>query len=188
MGKKRVRGLSALSKLKSLLTDGDIAFQEIIREKGIFCSFLTYLGVVIATTIVTLIIRLILYSMSDLQILWPDFTNNVLSNTIALLIVPFAATLIIHPLILLLGGRGGIAGTFKVIAYALIPYFIISLIPIVGQLSFVLTLMIAGYGFMRVHNLTQFRAGLAVAIPFLAVYLLMNVVGLWLAINFGLGG
>jgi hypothetical protein len=184
--RKKSIGMSPFAKLRSLFSDGDEAFRQIDIEKGIFCSFLTYLVVVLATTSFTLILRLIIYYFSDLQMLWQEFTNTVLSNVVALLLVPFVITLIVHPLIFLLGGRG-IAGTFKVIVYALVPYLILSLIPIVGQLSFALTLFIAGYGFMKIHGLTQFKAGLAVAIPFLVAYLAMNFVGLWLALNFGLG-
>lgn len=169
--------MNAPTKFRLLFTDAGKAYDAISKEKGVTVAFTTFFFVLLAVQAITTTIQLLLYSVSSLPDLWPDFAiQNIVLTFVMSIIIPFIMTLVIHPVALLFGARG-IANTFKILTYSLIPFIVFNMIPVVGQLSLIISIFLASYGMFRVHNLSPFKSGLVIAIPLLTYYIAASIFG-----------
>jgi len=176
---------SPVKKCLKLFTDASRAFDEIKYENNILPSLVLLFVVLLVTHLVTMLIQALAFAGSNFSELFPSiFGVGTLVAFLASVLFPFVITLLVHPFVVLFGGKD-IMQTFKIIAYVLVPYVVFNLIPFIGNLFIMVTLFMAGYGLHRVHGLSQFKAGLAIAIPFVVCYVAYIIVGWQIALAFG---
>lgn len=168
-----------------LFTDAGRAFDEIKYERTMLPSFGFLFVVLLVVHVATMLIQAFAYAGSGFSELFPEiFGTGVLVTFLAAVMFPFVITLIVHPFVIAFGGKG-ILQTFKIITYVLVPYVVFNMVPFVGNLFMMVSLFMLGYGIHRIHNLSQFKSGLAVAIPFIVCYVAVIIFGWQIALNFG---
>lgn len=74
-----------------------------------------------------------------------------------------------HAIIKGFGGQGNYKDTFNAVVYSCIPACIFSLIPIVGMLSFVYSIVLMTFGYSKYHNISYDKALTAALVPILLV-------------------
>lgn len=179
-------GMTTLRKFRLLFTDAGKAYDSIAKEKGITRSLITFFIVLLLVQALSLTIELLFFTVSEIPDLFPEFiVQNIILTFVISILIPFIITLIVHPLAMLFGARG-IANTFKIIAYSLIPFIIFNIIPLIGQLSIIITIFLASYGMFRVHKLTPFKSALVIAIPLIAYFLTASVFGALTMVQLGI--
>lgn len=101
------------------------------------------------------------------------------------LVALFAYTGVTLILVKVFKGKGGYAESFKVVAYSLTPYNIISIVPFVGGLSLFYSFFLMVLGVRKLHNLSTGKAVAVVLLPIFA--LLALFVAFIILILFSLG-
>lgn len=181
-----MQNVSVLRKILKLFTDAGTAFDKISEEKGIYISFTVLACTLAIKHFIDLIVQVLLYNASQFKELFPEiFATNILMIFFATLMFSFVLTLVVHLFVFMFGGRG-IANTYKIIAYSFVPFLILSLIPLIGQFSILITIFLVGYGLHRVHGLSPFKSGLSVGIPLILGYLIMQLIGAYILTTFGI--
>lgn len=180
------KGVGPIRKLLLLFTDAERAFDIIKKEKGVYLSLITYFLVLLITTTLMWAIRFLQSDANSLMDLtWGFFLQEGVMVFLVTLILPFVLAFIFHFFVFIFGGRG-IANTWKIISYSMIPFLVLNLIPFVGSLSVIITLMLIGYGVSKVFGLSQFKSGLAVTIPVILFYGLSMLMGFYLVKMLGM--
>ena len=81
------------------------------------------------------------------------------------LVITLAYAGLIYPMVRAFKGEGSYTGTFKAFLYGLVPYNLISIIPIVGGLSIIYSIVLTIIGVKKLHNLSTGKATTAVLLP-----------------------
>jgi hypothetical protein len=111
-----------------------------------------------------------------------------IATAIAGVIMLFIGAVIMHVLLLIVGGKGNYEATFRVLAY-ISALALISWIPIVGILVSLYGLFLGIVGFSEAHQITRGKAAVAVFIPVviaLILGLLVWSMGLMALTNYGM--
>ncbi|UUX92004.1 YIP1 family protein [Methanoplanus endosymbiosus] len=90
----------------------------------------------------------------------------------------FLIGIILHPLILIVGGRKGIEQTFKSIAYASTPGFLLGWIPVIGIFFAFYGIFVQIIGISELHEISTKKAAFA------AILLITLITGLTIIIGF----
>src|SRR4030042_4935865 len=124
-------GWEIWSKIKSTLVDPDKLFKKIDQEVGIANAIIWLLCAIILNLVIkTGILALMLMGFPEGSLLSAIMMYGV--NILATFIGTFIAVLVLHLSIKLFKGASDISTTFKILAYSLAPYFILSFIPYIG--------------------------------------------------------
>lgn len=110
-----------------------------------------------------------LFSLSRSFSYWGGIWLSPLISTILSLTIAFIFAGMIHLLVKAFKGEGKTTDTFKVYAYSMIPYFIISIIPLIGFLSIIYSLILMIIGISKVHNISMGKAATACLLPVIFV-------------------
>ncbi|MAE13665.1 hypothetical protein CMO92_03795 [Candidatus Woesearchaeota archaeon] len=95
-------------------------------------------------------------------------------------IINKVAESISHALIIAFKGEGKYSSSYNVYTYSMIPYLIISVVPIVGFLAIIYSIILMIIGLSKVHNISKGKAALACLLP--AVLISGLLIGLALMI------
>lgn len=163
-------------KLK-LLFSKPIEFFNVVREPKIIKSMLFFLTISTSVLFISLAINLMI------MVIYGAMNNLgfMLSSgfLIILLILTFASTFVFsgiyYLVIRLFKGTGTYTDTYNAYTYSIIPWVILSVIPIIGYLSFVYSMVLIIFGFSRYHNISKGKAVLVVLIPIIPVIILIGV-------------
>ena len=96
----------------------------------------------------------------------------------------FIYTGIMHFTINLMGGSGRYSDTFNACTYSLIPFLLISIIPIIGLISIIYSIILMTIGLANYHGVSKMKAAITALLPilivgvifvFFIIYLLSNL-------------
>lgn len=102
------------------------------------------------------------------------------------IIITFLYSGLIHAIIIAFKGEGSYSDTYKVYTYSMIPFLILTAVPIVGYLSIIYSFTLMIIGISKLHNISKGKSALACLLPaifilgiliFLVIMLLMNIPG-----------
>jgi len=100
----------------------------------------------------------------------------------AIFILVFVSTFIYsgmsHLILKLMGGQGRYFDTYNVYTYSAIPAMLIAMLPIIGIIGFVYSIIIMIFGFKEYHNVSTGKAVTAAILP------LLIFIGLFIALLF----
>lgn len=171
----------------TLIRDPESFFKEISNETSVQRAFAAYALV----AFLTLLIGTTIGSMLTSAIYSGINLHGLVGFQIILAIIWFALYLagifiyaaMTHGLIILFEGTNSYATTFNVFAYSMLPCLVLSIIPFVGWLAFIYTLILETIGLSTAHRISKGKAFLAAFLPgvFLAGILIIAIVGLFLA-------
>lgn len=169
-------------KLK-LLFSKPIEFFNVVREPKITKSMVSFLIVSASVLLISFAISFITMIISYGAVGNLGFMLSS-SFLIILLILIFASTFIFsgiyYLVVKLFKGTGTYTDTYNAYTYSLIPGIILSVIPIVGYLFFIYSIVLMVFGFSRYHNISKGKAVLVVLIPIIPVIILIVVFVLFL--------
>ena len=77
-------------------------------------------------------------------------------------------------------GSGSYTDTYNVIAYSLVPYAILSIVPLIGFLSFIYSIILMTIGFAKYHNISKGKAVTAAIIPLVIVLVLLIILAIFI--------
>ena len=92
------------------------------------------------------------------------------------LIMTFVYSGLIHALIIAFKGEGTYFSSYNVYTYSMIPYLILSVVPMVGFLAIIYSIILMIIGISKVHNISKEKAALACLLP--AVVVIGLLIGL----------
>jgi len=92
------------------------------------------------------------------------------------IVMTFLYSGLIHALIIAFKGEGTYSSSYNVYAYSMIPYLILSVVPMVGFLAIIYSIILMIIGLSKVHNLSKGKAALACLLP--AVLVIGLLIGL----------
>ena len=162
-----------LDKIKYVFSDIDKFFETFKWERGITNAFLTVLG--FSSVSSALSFGMIFFSPFGLRQSFGygyffGYSSYLIIGIMVLnIILGFAYAGIVHALIKAFKGTGGYAKTYQVYAYSLIPAFLISLVPLIGWLSIIYSIILMIIGLSKIHNISKGYSALAIFMPILLV-------------------
>ena len=86
-------------------------------------------------------------------------------SLIMLFLLTFVYSGLIHVLIIAFKGKEKYSGSYNVFTYSLIPYLILSVLPLVGFFAIVYSIVLMIIGLSKVHNISKGKAVLACLLP-----------------------
>ena len=89
-----------------------------------------------------------------------------------MIVALFIYTGIIHFIIKLMGGSGRYSDTFNAGTYSLIPFIIISIIPIIGFISIIYSIVLMTIGLAEYHGISKTKACITALLPVLVVVII----------------
>lgn len=105
-----------------------------------------------------------LESLQSPQLMW-QLIFAVIGYLLGLLIV-FIGAAMLHLWIMICGGKGTYAETFRLHVYRNIPVFLVSWIPVVGAFSWIYRVVLTIIGTHKIHGLSKRRAIVMFVIPY----------------------
>lgn len=178
-----------LRKIKQLLTEPSHFFEAAAHEKGIGPALRTYVALsplyLIAFFLIRQATRLLPLSQ---RLLWlsasPTYVFQELSRTAPLVVLPplvafftflFSYLLILplifvvaglwHAWILIWGGKGTYADSFRVYVYGRVPRLLVGWIPIVGAFIWMYDAVLYISALQKLHNVSRTQAILILVLP-----------------------
>ncbi|MBI2448778.1 YIP1 family protein [Candidatus Pacearchaeota archaeon] len=94
--------------------------------------------------------------------------------------ITFAFAGISHLAIKLMKGNGSYVNTYNVLVYSLIPFLIISIIPIIGFLSIIYSIVLMTIGFSIQHNISKGKSVIAALTPLIILFVLVILLIIYL--------
>ena len=173
--------LNFWNKLKYLLSDPNFFFDSIKAEDGIGRSLLMYVIVGAFMSVVSFVLFFI--STSFITRSFGGFGTGLASFIFPLLIVAvliigliftFIFSGLIHAVVIAFKGEGVYVDTYNVYTYSTVPALILVVIPIVGLLSFVYSLILMIIGVSRLHNISNGKAAIACLTP---IFFMIGLIG-----------
>lgn len=162
-------------KIKSTFLDPEGLFKRADKERGIGASVLWLFGAIILNLVIQTLIYLLAFQGTGL-----DSTIQAMMiygiNIVMSFVGVFIGVLILHFFIRMFKGKSDISTTFKITAYALAPYFIISYLPYVGEFAVFFSVWLAIFGTWKLHRMTPVRAALAILVPVLSAYIIASII------------
>lgn len=171
--------LPFLDKIKYVFTSPSTLFEGIRNERGIGTALLTLLGLTTVFSILGYIMNLTLHS-SD----WGMYgQGTALYGFIFIpigilfgIIMGFVIAAIIHVFIKIFGGQADFATTYRILAYSSIPSLMLSIIPLIGWLSFIYSLILDVMGISMLHSISKGKAVAAMLLPIVILFILILVI------------
>ena len=185
--------ISYWEKLK-LLFSRPSSFFEIVREPDIKKSVLLIISVLAAVFLLSFGINIIFSSIFH--------TNRIVSLnslfslsyglsglfSIIFYFIYFISTFIYsgisHLVIKGFKGTGKYTDTFNACAYSFIPFLIFTLVPIIGYLSFIYSIILMTLGFSNYHKISKGKSALAALVPIILLFALLFTFILFILLSF----
>ena len=168
-------------KIKYIVSDPNLFFERVKLEQGIKNSILMYAIVGAFFSVISYAFSFGMMSMisrgygglGEFGFLYSALPFVMLGVG---LIMTFIYSGLIHALIIAFKGEGTYSSSYNVYAYSMIPYLIFSVIPMVGFLAIIYSIILMIIGISKVHNISKGKAALACLLP--AVLVIGLLIGL----------
>ena len=168
-------------KIKYIFSDPNVFFEKVKLEQGIKNSLLMYAIVGAFFSVISYAFSFGMMSMMSggygglggFGFLYSALPFVMLGIG---LIMTFAYSGLIHALIIAFKGEGTYSSSYNVYAYSMIPYLILSVVPMVGFLAIIYSIILMIIGLSKVHNISKGKAALACLLP--AVLVIGLLIGL----------
>lgn len=112
------------------------------------------------------------------QTSWYLFSAYLLISPLFTVASTFITSAVFQVTATLLGGRGSFSATFRVVAYASAANLLSAIPSIGGMLTLFMSIIIYTIGFIHIHQLKPFRAGLTAFVPLVVFIVLLTLVAL----------
>ena len=184
MAKKNV-DFGFWDKIKYIFSDPNLFFDRVKSEKGIKNSLLMYAIVALFFSVINFALQFGLTGRGPMifghlisfsyLIATSPFANLTLG-----LIIAFAFSGLIHALIKAFKGKGTYSNSFNIYAYSMIPYLVLSVIPLIGFFAIIYSFILMIIGLSKVHDVSKGKAAVACLLPAIVVFGLMVIARLLL--------
>lgn len=91
---------------------------------------------------------------------------------------------IVHLALKVMKGEGRFTDTYNACTYSLIPTVIISLLPVIGFLSFIYAIVLATIGLSEYHQVSKVKAAISAIIPIIVVVALFTMIIFYFLLSF----
>lgn len=158
-------------KIKYIFSDPNIFFEKIKSEQGIKNSILMY-------AIVGAFFSVISYAFSFgmMSMISGSYGSSIGSFGFFYFALPFVILIIglimaflysglIHTIMIAFKGEGTYSNSYNVYAYSMVPYLILSVVPLIGFLAIIYSIILMIIGISKVHNVSKGKATLACLLP-----------------------
>jgi len=175
--------INYLDKIKLIFSSPNNFFSS-IREPGIKDSFLLFLyaGLIAAALGIGLSYLFSAFSFGSLGLLgMTGFGYRMYSSIFSFVLLGavlaslFIYTGVVHFTARLMGGKGNYTDTFNACAYGLIPFLIITIIPLIGVVSIIYSIVLMTIGLEKYHGIPKAKAAISVILPFAVIIILLIV-------------
>jgi hypothetical protein len=112
------------------------------------------------------------------QISWYLFGSYLLVSPLLTVISIFISAAVFQVTATLFGGKGSFSATLRVVAYASAANLLSAIPSIGGMLTLFMSIIMYTIGFIHIHQLKPFRAGLAAFLPLVVFIILLTLVAL----------
>lgn len=160
--------------LKGLLSNPKNIFES-FHEKSIKNALIAFVSFAAIFTILQLIIGFGLQG-SQFDLGFPSFGLGLFSNGIVFgisIALTFAYAGISHLVILGYKGSGDFTDTYNVCTYSLLPALIFFIIPLIGWLAIIYSVVLMTYGLSHYHNISKGKAIFAALLPLIIPIVLL---------------
>ena len=184
-------------KLKYLFSNPNLFFEKIKGEKGITNALLAFLIIVLSADVVGYGMAYSIGLMMPYGNFFYGFPSSYLFGFYGLsyflaifgfllsLLISIIYSGIIHAIVIAFKGEGTFSDTYKVYAYSVIPFQILSLIPIIGLFSIIYSFILMVIGVSKLHNISKGKSALACLMPLIFVLgILVLLVFMYLGLIF----
>ena len=171
-------GFGFWDKIKYIFSDPNLFFEKVKSEDGIKNSLLMYAIVGVFFSIISSAFSFGLGSMiipsgaymglGSFGFLYPMMLG-------VGIIMTFVYSGLIHVIMIAFKSEGSYKDSYNAYAYSMIPYLILSVIPMVGFFSIIYSLILMIIGTSKVHNVSKGKAALACLLP--AVLVIGLIIG-----------
>lgn len=168
-----------------LLFSKPVGFFEVVREPTIGKSIILYLMVLAVVFAIgfgiSMLFSRIFYvnRFISLSSLFGLGYGSAGLFSIVFYILYFASSFVYagisHLIIKWSGGNGKYLDTYNVCAYSLIPFVILTIIPLIGYLSFIYSIILMTFGFSSYHKISKGRAVTAALVPIILAIALLGI-------------
>lgn len=164
-------------RLKYIFSDPDLFFEMIKKEKGIKDSLIMYAIVSLFMTVVGLLFSFGLMGMMSGGLMFGGyfgFSGFFMSafgvaGFITGIIMTFLYSALVHVIVISLKGKAGYSATYNAYTYSMIPYLILSAVPLVGSLAIIYSFILMIIGVSKVQNISKGKSALACLLPLIVV-------------------
>lgn len=94
---------------------------------------------------------------------------------------------IVHTVVKIFHGKGSYVDSYNIVTYSLVPAAVLSLIPIIGILSFIYSIVLMTFGISIVHKIDKGKAVVAALMPMILLIGLVGFLVLWFFFAFAGG-
>lgn len=177
-GKKSVvktssKELEITEKIKLLIAPK--AFFSSVRENSIKNSLITYIISAVISGIISVSLTMILSSYRILSLgLFPIILLFIS------VIGTFVYSLIVHWVVKLMKGKGNFVDTYNACTYSLVPSVLLSVIPLIGFLAIIYSIILMTFGLSSYHNISKGKAVFAALIPLIISFVLVILLIIYL--------
>jgi len=137
-------------------------FFDMIKDEPAKYSFMIFIGTAIASTALSYFASSFMGGFAGLGV----FSSYIsLFLPVLIVIITLVHASLSHMMIRGMKGDGSGKDTMKVFCYSLVPYYIFTLIPIIGLFSIIYSYVLMVIGISKMHNLSTGKASAAVLFP-----------------------
>ncbi len=182
--KQKESDLDYWGKIK-LIFSNPVMFFKTVREPSIKDSFLLYLGVGILASLLSYGVSMLFarsffgYFLGSNPFGYAYLYMGIGIFLISLVAI-FAYAGIIQFVAKRFGGTGNYTDSFNACAYSAIPGRILMVIPIIGFLAFIYSIVLAVIGVSEYHNISKGKATAVVLIPIGVIIAIFVLLAIWL--------
>ncbi len=172
--------------IKEIFTNPSNFFDNLKKEEGMQKSLLFYFIIILIINLIGLIIGYLFLDQiidltykilnfvpkEEITIGFPRLYSESLQNMIQSMIWVFIGAGILHIWFKIFGGKASYQKTFQLYVYSHVPEILLGLLPILGMILWIWTMVLLVIGSQKTHKLTKNKAILIIVIP----YILINVI------------
>jgi len=144
---------------------------------AIFCELIAN-ALILAFGGAELFLQLLFGPYITSQTSWYLFSAYLLVGPLFTVASTFITSAVFQVTATLFGGKGSFSATFRVVAYASAANLLSAIPSIGGMLTLFMSIIIYTIGFIHIHQLKPFRAGLTAFLPLVAFIVLLTLVAL----------
>lgn len=186
---------SFFGRIKQLLTDPEHFFEAATHEEGYHQAFRMFAILTPITIVLGILLQRLFMSTATMQRLQnllgaqnPFLVHSGLWLTVlavlayvAALIGVFVWTGILHIWIMIWGGKGSYAETFRLNVYSSLPRLVFGWIPVVGGLVWIYDLILAIIGVQKLHKVSRAKAIWMFVLPLTleCIFVIMAIVAVF---------
>ncbi|HLC52850.1 MAG TPA: YIP1 family protein [Candidatus Nanoarchaeia archaeon] len=185
--------MSFFGGLKNLFFHPNIFF-ECVKEEGLKPAFFAFLLFAVLSGLIEAVISVLSDGIYPGSLLLSLLFEGQVFGAIAVVVLlkllfilggSFILAGIFHLSLKLVKGQGKYQDTYKIFAYSLIPLLLIGLIPWIGLLGLVYSLVLLVIGLPKYHLIPSLRVSLTIIVTWLALSVISFVIGVLLIESLG---